>query len=536
MKFFIWNDEEKDILQWARCATRISNWTEDRANDPTDMNECKVCRSTDTAQVASECFAYRPDIVVLDIVAAKPGLGTDKRLGITIAKRIRRDDELVPIVAVTARPDRLYEFGGDIDDPDIEEQEKMTFDQIRFAGIYHNSVMNSESTFHDLAIRPSLIQWQILTPEYVLVRKCVELLHRYADQNTELGRLADFLEALPLQPIGSWHRSLAELLATIMSEQGMDSVANGFTTMCNLFQKADPLYMAITKSRLHLSHNVQVFLLGLVAILGIDSIRQKATADLESILASSSEATDQIKNPLLSTVLTWACVGMTHDTAYLAEKGQDFIDTVSSTLSGLIPKQPKGIGHDISPLAKARFPEVKHSDVGRTLWMDFKDDGFQGKLIEKIASAVYFHDPIPARAGTEEQTIDSTRWLDFVAILSDELQDWGRVRPELPSGADDWASNPWRLFALQNVAVRNYLDPAGASLHLQFLAVDNAKKVHDALAKPGSTQVERRFEWIRSQLTKRLRSSESFTVNLQVSFSSRSVATPILKTANIRPA
>ncbi len=536
MKFFIWNDNDEELLKWARCATRISNWTEEKKSDPTDQHMCLVSRSIDSAQVAAECEAYRPDVVILDIVATEPKVGTDKRLGIAIAKRIRRLDELVPIIAVTAHPNRLYEFGGDMDDPDVEERGRMSFDEIRFAGIYHNSVMESDSTLHDLAISPSLIHWHILTPEYVLVRKCIELLKLHARGDQRLLRMAAFLDVLPHQSMASWHRSLAEKLAALMGELGLDGIAKGFTELCQQFEAADPLYMAFTKSRVHLSHNVQVFLLGLVGLLGIDHLRNCAVENIRALAIDNSWQEADERDPLLCAVLVWACVGMTHDAAYLAETGQKFFDELKVVMSRFIPKRPQGQGHDISPLDKVTWPQVKHSEVCRQLWQLSEAKGMEQHLVALVGSAVYYHDPIKERCNEECQVVDSERWLDFLAILSDELQDWGRVRPELPPGADDWASNPWRLFALQSIVLRNGEGVSGTALDLGFLAVDNPRRVHDALAKPGTSQVERRFEWTRAQLKKRLRSKTPLDVVLNVSFSSRSTTCPsVTKIANILP-
>jgi CheY-like chemotaxis protein len=243
MRFFVWNDNPLKLKDWSDLI---------KSRSPGMTPEVHPTHELDIHKILAEFRAFDPDVVLLDIVASN----LSRSHGVDIAREIRQFDSLIPILAITEDPSAVYEASGDLA-------------SLAFAGIHHASVMNKAS-FWSSALRPSLNNWHLIAPDYALIRQIVGQLQantRDEGIRSSFQKLAALLVSLPL--LGDtdvWHKAVSKEITWLM-DPVFPNLAKKFSELSTLFQKADPFYMASTRSRKHLSHNVQVFLLGLRSLI-----------------------------------------------------------------------------------------------------------------------------------------------------------------------------------------------------------------------------------------------------------------------------
>jgi hypothetical protein len=138
-------------------------------------------------------------------------------------------------------------------------------------------------------------------------------------------------------------------------------MAERFGCLMQLFERSDPFYMAGSKLRRHLSHNVQVFLIGLVALTGLHHLRRIAIKQVQEIRTNESDT-----SALVDAILIWACIANTHDTAYLIEH----LNELTVKLEELIREFAIVIsaGEMVKEPSKAILPSQSHAEVAAKLW------------------------------------------------------------------------------------------------------------------------------------------------------------------------
>lgn len=487
MRFFVWNDSPQKLKEWSELIkSRSLGMT----------HEVHATHELNIPEVLAEFSAFDPDVVLLDIVASN----VSRSHGLDIAREIRQFDSLVPIIAVTEDPSAVYEASGDLA-------------SLAFAGIHHASVMNKAS-FWSSALRPSLNNWHLIAPDYALIRQLVGQLNvqtREEGVRPSFEKLAALLKSLPL--LGDtdvWHKTVSKEIGWLM-EPVFPHLAKRFRELCALFQKSDPFYMASTSSRKHLSHNVQVFLLGLLVLTQHPEIRENAIRHLKSSAVEEAHE-DEV---LFQAILVWACVGLTHDTAYLSEAFPEVFDTLAELGAKFRVAFNTDVDIDLSGLKGIRWPKMDrklgrntHPGVGRELWISTEGSSSERELASAVGSAVARHDSKVARDLTP---VLPGKWLDFLAVLCDELQDWGRSRTE--------ELKRWRLFVLEHIRLVGNED--GWVLNLLFVALDHPSAISEIQGTTPSHAIEESFRYTTKNIRDNLRCTGNFKIVLRATFPSR---------------
>ena len=497
LKIFLWNDDEKIADEW----TSVISLPE--------FGPVVVSTSKTLIEVIDKFKSEAPDIVILDIMCS----GGERTMGLNIAEEIRKVDLLIPIIAVTKEPKLVY-------------QATDRFEHLGFAGVFDASVME-KGIFGPIALRPSLNYWHSVAPEFALVRRCSQLA-RVAFTKHESEFAEEFVSAIEALPFSgsteSWHPQLSKSLASLMRKRGHHNLVERFEKMVGIFQKADPFYMAASSSRRHLSHNVQVFLLGLSVLLGCEPVYRRALVEVEKARAGISST-----SALIDAVLIWGCIAITHDTAYLIEH----FETLTKDLA--ILSEEFSLAFDLSarpkPLKKTAWPNKDHGAVGAMLWENNLPAGYECAYFRIIAKAISRHDS----KHFPDSPADLSQWADFLAVLSDELQDWGRERLQHAPGARPFQTKTWGMFCLEGVYVgldRKKKKPTDKpettqwSVALTFVARDHPEIIARRYGCDGEQTVRDTFERITKSLRKNLRSPEQILVELTVHFVSRQNSNP----------
>jgi hypothetical protein len=282
--------------------------------------------------------------------------------------------------------------------------------------------------------------------------------------------------------------------------------------------------MAGSRSRRHLSHNVQVFLVGIIALLGSDQFCKAVVQQVKEMRPEAGE-----KEALMDAVLVWACIANTHDTAYLCEH----LSELTGRLEELSREFAKvfDAAAQVKPFTKVNWPTQTHADIAARLWRhdlpkDVKDWKFDDHYCETVAAAIARHDS----KHFKNNPVDSTRWAQFLAVLSDELQDWGRERLSNPPGGKPFETITWGLFCLEGV----HLMRDKSCIALTFIARDHPEVIAKRFGSGGEETVRGAFARIAQQLRENLRSSWPFEIQLTVHFVSRPNALPIYEPIRIQ--
>jgi hypothetical protein len=487
LKIFLWNDKTDEADKWQEVIAgggTLDNVPKSSARTP--------------EEVVREVEAAKPDVVVLDIKA----LG-DRKMGLDIAEGVRKADLLVPILAVTRDPKVVYLATN-------------RFEQLGFAGVFHASVME-EGVFESIALRPSLNHWHLIAPEFPLVRHCVQSIKSTfgASDSDFANHFIQLLESLPFsRSIESWHKQIRDPLVRLMNQRSLGALGQRFKDLAELFEKADPFYMAGSRSRRHLSHNVQVFLIGLAILLRCSVLRSKAIETLRAY----GEADDT--KALLTAVFVWACIANTHDVAYVSEH----FSTLNENLQQLTQKFSEVFGptEQVKPMPKVNWPGLAHGEVAARLWRAGLPNephhwNLEHKCFQLVASAIARHDS----KYFPNTPVNINQWAEFLAVLSDELQDWGRERPENSPGPKPFENITWGMFSLEGIQITEH------KVSLTFVAQDHPELIARRFGTSGEDPVKETFNRIAQTLRKNLSSSVPLEIDLQVDFVSRPATLPV---------
>jgi len=484
LKILIWNDNVKFARDWCKVV----------------KNEgfgCVFTTEIDVGTVVKVFEKQQPDVVLLDIMCDE-----DRERGIEIAEEIRKKDLLIPIIAVTRELDAVY-------------LTTKKFEELGFAGIYHASVMET-GVFVAIALRPSLNQWHLVVPEFVLVRKSIQCIQINFKEESDgfYSEIRKMIEALPFSgSIESWHKQVQDPLVRLMRRRKLNKIADYFVKMSDIFEKADPFYMAGSHSRRHLSHNVQVFLIGLSVFLGCDFLKNAAVKQIR-LFNSDLEELDALKDA----VLLWACVSLTHDVAYFSEHLSDMMGDIAKLSKKFLPAFDSS--ERVEPVKIVNWPATSHGKVAAKLWQieqpeastDFE---YENHLIEVIGKSIARH----ISQDFKDDPVNSAQWAEFLIVLSDEIQDWGRERLEkIPT---------WGLFCLEGIQFKNKTDQQ--KITFTFIIRDLPEFLRLRYGSDGEEDVRNAFSKIAKILKENLKSTVPCTINLVAQFVSRTGTTPILE-------
>lgn len=356
LRILLWNDEPETLRSWLDTAKADG------------FPGCIGSDSQDADAVVRRFLETQPDVVVLDIMVKK------KRapLGLTIAKKMREVDPLVPLIAITAYPNEVYAVEGDLN-------------QLGFCGIYHNTVVQ-KNMFREVAVRYALGHWNAMLSEHVLIRATLVAMEQRLGKildGEDLGAMVHTLRRLPYAPsIESWHRELCEDIAVALERRGHSDLAKAYREIVAVFEQADPFFMASRLGRRHLSHNIQVFLMGLIILLSDNELWQYACDSFKDISPTSDA--DAIP---ISVLLLWACIGTTHDAAYLSQN----LSIVTSRLATIASRFRVAFDPMPSEQTGWKWPADHHATVGGTLWRSsLTSPGPDADMAEMIASTKRF--------------------------------------------------------------------------------------------------------------------------------------------------
>lgn len=459
LRILLWNDEQDKLDDWKKVAT--DDGFAPSANSDREPNAV-------VAHFERELF----DLVVLDIVEQA---GEKKRpppevpLGLRIAKAIRGKDPLVPIVAVTQYPDRVYDKHDDLDDYDL-------------AGIYHYTIMRP-FMFRDMVVQDSLNRWHVLYPDFAVVREAVfgvQAAFRDEAERDFADKMTNCLRRLPCsQSPEAWHSKLQEHIGNSLRDTELKGIERTYAEIAGAFETADRFYMAARLGRRHLSHNVQVFLLGTILLLAETEVQKCAIQSVRRILPDRTE-----KRALAEALLLWGCMSTTHDAAYLSQN-MTAVTKELADLSGFFADAVQNAsGQRVTPKQKWVWPPLHHAKVGAALWrLRGPDAGSpEGQIAAIVADAIENHDASQKDRATPKY--GPTEWGRFLALMCDELQEWRRERPEVDI--------PWRIFALQ--LFRLTKDAAGVHVDMSFVAKDHPRFINAFAGTPGQDVIQKQFD------------------------------------------
>jgi hypothetical protein len=416
---------------------------------------------------------------------------------------------LVPIIAVSRDPESVY-------------LATSKFEKLGFAGVYHSSVMQ-RSVFKTIAVRPSLDHWHSIAPDFALTRRCLLNVRDAlgSEDRSFSDELIKMIEALPYSlSTESWHAQVRTPLERLMRRRSFDKMADRFAKIATIFGKADPFYMAGTRSRRHLLHNVHVFLIGLLILLEWEPIRQ---CTIDEVRARSRENGAVGNNQALEdAILIWACIAMTHDTAYLSEHFVSLSEKIANVAREFLPAFDSV--ERVEPVQQARWPETPHGKVAANLWrLDIPTSIAEQTLEEKyfmiIANAVERHDSKHFSGAF----VHFPEWASFLAILCDEVQNWARERLDSPPGGNPFENVTWRLFCLEGIEIvrETPLGDQKWRLLFTFIARDHPEVIAKRFGSGGEEAVRNEFSRIAKTLRANLVSPVPLRLELVVHFATR---------------
>jgi hypothetical protein len=223
----------------------------------------------------------------------------------------------------------------------------------------------------------------------------------------------------------------------------------------------------------------------------------------------------------MDAILIWACIANTHDTAYLSEHFSELTGRLEE-LSRSFLKVFENT-EQVKPLTKVNWPTQSHGEVTARLWRhDLPKDEriwtFPDRYCDTVAAAIARHDS----KHFKNSPVDLKCWAQFLAVLADELQDWGRERLSNPPGPKPFETITWGMFCLEGIQ----LDQARSCIALTFIARDHPEVIAKRFGSDGEETVRGAFARIAQKLRENLRATCPFEIQLTVHFVSRPSAMP----------
>jgi hypothetical protein len=479
---FVWNDNNEHLANW--CSTvREAQFTA----HSTDVK--------DVPSVVAKFEAAFPNLVLLDLLSDHEGV----TLGYEIALAIRKVDPLVPIIIVTRDPSRLFGSDCRLEDLDV-------------LAYFEATIMGRATAFREIAVRRIVNLWHQLVPDHLLARhasRCFKQCSKGSDYAEAVAGLDIEIRRLPLSgSIDIWHKKFCAKMADLLDGLALPNLKTVFNQTVKLFEIADPFYMAAGKSRRHLSHNVQVFLVGLIVLSEHEPLRHDAIESMRSLFPGKSDP-----ELFWTAVAIWGCVALTHDTAYLSQ----YFSEISNALTALSTEFQPALKVN-TPLQAWIWPTVHHGAVGARLWLDqvskTKAGTLENSLAELIAGGIARHDSnitekdlkaVDLPDNRSKVPLDKSHWIQFLAVLSDELQNWQRDRDDRPKD--------FRLFALDDLLMEKG-ERGQNILWMTFAVKDHPRRIRESEGTQGSEEVLKGFNIAKEKLERNLDSKGTLKVKL----------------------
>lgn len=485
LRLLIWNDDKPQLAHWKAVA-------EDEG-----FADTVIVDSIDPEVVVSTFLEEEPDLVVTDI------LHKEDPIGLTLVEAIRGVDNLVPIAAVTVKPDLVFK--------------QYRLEKYAFCGIYPSTIF--QKGLVGPTLRQALNMWHVQVPEFVLAKACLHSLRRAFLDDSESDVASTLREALRKLPytgsINSWHGQICRDISSLLERKAYRFMKGAFDALAEMFQQSDPFFMAGSRSRRHLSHNVQVFFLGTIILLADTDLRDHALKALSKGAGMSKRAI------LEDALLVWACIGLTHDAAYLSQN----MGAVFGKLLELAEKFAPLVGIDtkdpqFSKSALSSWPKEHHAMIASEFWRTYSlhAQPRESFLIRLIVAAILRHDSRYAKTASLKKA-KSSDWATFLAVLCDELQDWQRLPDWISAGGDA----PWRSVAVEKIRICRNATVDECLLQLEFILEDYASVVTEQVGTPGTGTVQERFKEILKVLEENIVCSKPWSITLSADFVSRAV-------------
>jgi hypothetical protein len=252
--------------------------------------------------------------------------------------------------------------------------------------------------------------------------------------------------------------------------------------------------------------------MGMVILLSDDELWQRACDSMGHLRPGSNP--DAIP---IAVILLWACIGATHDAAYLSEKLSRVTDRLAVVANRF------RVAFDPMPSERNAWdwPNDHHAVVGGRLWRRLVGaTSLDARMADTIASAIERHDSSICTG-----RVQLASWASFLAVLCDELQDWHREPRETPMGNEVPAENPWRRFSLELFRLDKDKVSGATTLSLAFAVQDYPPHVIVEKGSAGTKVVEGRFVRILKTLRANLEVTHPWRIELTARFSSRGNAT-----------
>lgn len=484
-RFLLWNDLRDKAEAWELLLKKSFS-----------DSDVQVSSAPSPEAVCDLFLRCSPDFVILDIF----DLENDRAKGLEIVKLIRQHDRLVPVIAVTEYPNEVYRSG-------------LPIDALGLNAVFSEQVMKID-VFETVAFRPVMDECHRRTPEFCLFRSAGKRLMELSNDPTvgeSANKLWQWMQRLPFSgDRDNWHSQLCRWIKTLLDDRGYSDISERFDAIAQLFRDADPFYMAIGIGRRHVAHNVQVFLLGLTIMLNDTELH--SFIDVGKVRRVGSR-TD--KEDLFDAVLLWACAALTHDVAYF----QQFRRQIDESLRARDADFERLLGREPAPPDK--LPErapMHHSHVGSDMWLAAKMKNPRSVFAAKlIAAAVRRHDPGKVAASQ----VPVYRWMEFLAVLCDQLQDWAREKHEdEPGPATRVVTGPGRTetrLPYDFVSIEHLF--VGHDRHASTISIVFTSRYHHSLilssvGMPGSDEMNDRLKEIGRTLGQQLRRQGPFEIAL----------------------
>jgi hypothetical protein len=157
---------------------------------------------------------------------------------------------------------------------------------------------------------------------------------------------------------------------------------------------------------------------------------------------------------------------------------------------------------------------------------------FDDRYCDIVAGGISRHDS----KHFKNQPVALEQWPQFLAVLSDELQDWGRERLTNPPGSRPFETVTWNLFCLEGIQIRSQptCEVEGAVFALTFIARDHPEVISKRFGSDGEETVKTTIARIAKSVKDNLRSANPMEIELTVHFVSRPRATPAFEPVRLQ--